>query len=230
MEHIPRRPIIAATDLPMDLQSADALLALAHEIADLEPCASADSWYFRKPSCDDAEAIAVAPAASLVLQTQWKGRALSSIDLIATAARTAHAIGPAHIAEQGLTSVLARKIPLQFGERDVRLSSERLTGCNFVVHEEKYSHYRTGVKPNIIAKYFTLMRIGRGCEDPPAMETAHDSAQTQNYLPAFERAIARLLGDEGGAVLCLAPLEATPSPCFGGGLGWLHVRYFIFQY
>ena len=46
------------------------------------------------------------------------------------------------------------------------------------------------------------MRIARGCENPPAME-AHDSTQTQepkNYPPAFERAIARLLGDEGGYV------------------------------
>ena len=48
---------------------------------------------------------------------------------------------------------------------------------------------------------------------------AHDSAQTQNYLPAFERAIARLLGDEGGAVLCLAPLKATPSPVSWGRVG-----------
>jgi lysozyme family protein len=46
-------------------------------------------------------------------------------------------------------------------------------------------------------KYFTLMRIARGCENPPAME-AQGSAQTQNYPPAFGRAIARLLGDEGG--------------------------------
>jgi len=44
------------------------------------------------------------------------------------------------------------------------------------------------------------MRRGRGCDNPFAMEL-HDSAQTdqaKNYPPAFERAIARLLGDEGG--------------------------------
>jgi len=46
------------------------------------------------------------------------------------------------------------------------------------------------------------MRTARGCENPPAME-AHDNTQTQepkNHPPAFERAIARLLGDEGGYV------------------------------
>jgi hypothetical protein len=67
------------------------------------------------------------------------------------------------------------------------------------------------------------MRNGRGGENPPAME-AQDRTQRQkpkNYAPAFEHAIARLLGDTAGAVLCLAPLKATPSPSsFGGGLGW----------
>jgi len=46
------------------------------------------------------------------------------------------------------------------------------------------------------------MRIARACENPPAME-AQDSTQSQelkNYPPAFERAVARLLGDEGGYV------------------------------
>ena len=46
------------------------------------------------------------------------------------------------------------------------------------------------------------MRIARACENPPAM-AAQDSTQTQelkNYPPAFERAVARLLGDEGGYV------------------------------
>jgi lysozyme family protein len=46
------------------------------------------------------------------------------------------------------------------------------------------------------------MRIARGCENPSAMDLP-GSTQTQkpnNYPPAFERAIARLLGDEGGYV------------------------------
>jgi lysozyme family protein len=48
----------------------------------------------------------------------------------------------------------------------------------------------------------------RACENPPAMEAQDktdktDSTQPQNpksYPPAFERAVARLLGDEGGYV------------------------------
>jgi lysozyme family protein len=49
------------------------------------------------------------------------------------------------------------------------------------------------------------MRIAQGCENPPAMEAEDrtdktDSTQTQKYPPAFERAVARLLGDEGGYV------------------------------
>ena len=60
----------------------------------------------------------------------------------------------------------------------------------------------------ILPKYFTLMRAARACENPPAMEAQDntdktDSTQTQNpksYPPAFERAVARLLGDEGGYV------------------------------
>jgi lysozyme family protein len=56
------------------------------------------------------------------------------------------------------------------------------------------------------------MRIARGCENPRAMEAEYkpdktdktdktDSTQTQtpkSYPPAFERAVARLLGNEGG--------------------------------
>ena len=144
LEHIPRRSIVAATNLPMNLQSADALLALAHQIDDFKPSGERIIRVLENRFGDDAEAIAVASAAFFGLANPVEGPRLERVDLIAITARTAHAIGPAHITEQGFAGVLARKIPLQFGERDVRLCGERFASGNFVVHEEKYSNYGHG--------------------------------------------------------------------------------------
>ena len=49
MADIRRRPIVAASDLATYLQGPNALLALAHQIADLKPCRR-DIAYSRKPS------------------------------------------------------------------------------------------------------------------------------------------------------------------------------------
>ena len=144
LKHIPSRPIISAADLPMDLQSADALLTLPHQIDDLKPRGQRIVGILENRFGDDAEPIPVASATFLGLADPVEGPRLERIDLGALTAWTLHAIGPAHITEQGFAGVLARKIPLQFGERDVRLCGERLTRGNFVVHGEKYSNYGHG--------------------------------------------------------------------------------------
>ena len=142
LEHVPSRTIVAASDLPMDLQSAHSLLALAHQIDDFKPSGQRIVGILENRLSDNAKAIAVAPAAVLVLADPMEGPRLERVNLIAVAARASDAVGPTHIAEQRLAGFLAREVPLQLGERDVRLSGERLTDCNFVVHEEKYSLYR----------------------------------------------------------------------------------------
>ena len=50
MAHIPGGAVVAAADLPMDLQGADALLALRHQVNHLKPRTQADSWYSQRPS------------------------------------------------------------------------------------------------------------------------------------------------------------------------------------
>jgi lysozyme family protein len=48
-------------------------------------------------------------------------------------------------------------------------------------------------------KYFTLMNSFPDCKNPAPMD-AEVNAEPRSYPPAFERAVARLLGDEGGYV------------------------------
>ena len=68
-----------------------------------------------------------------------------------------------------------------------------------------------------------LTRIRRRYWNKTNKTDKTDSTQTQNpksYPPAFHRAVARLLGDEGGAVLCLAPLrQLSPPQVLGGSFG-----------
>jgi hypothetical protein len=142
LKHIPSRPIITAADLAVNLKSADSFLALAHQIDDLKP---SGQWIVRVLEDrlgDDAEAIAVATAAILVLANPVEGPRFERIDLIALAARAAYAVRPTHVAEKGLAGFLIRVIALQLGERDVRLRGQRLSGFNFRVHEENIAIMR----------------------------------------------------------------------------------------
>lgn len=87
----PRCPVIAAADLTMDLQSADSLLALTHQVDDFKPRRERIVSVLENRLGDDGEAIAVAPAAILVLTDPVESLGLESIDLETLAARTLHA-------------------------------------------------------------------------------------------------------------------------------------------
>ena len=141
LTHEPSRPVIAATDHPMDLQSADTLLALTHQVDDLEPDCQRVVGILENRLSDDAESITIAPAAILVLADPVEGFGLKQIDRGVLAARTLDAIGPTHIAEQSLTGIFTRKIPLQLCERDVGLSSKRLASFDLAVHADQYKDF-----------------------------------------------------------------------------------------
>jgi hypothetical protein len=154
LEHIPSCPIVAAADLAMNLKRADSFLGLAHQIDDLEPSLKRIVSILENRFRNDAEAIAVASAAFLGFANPMERSRLERIGLVAIAARTTHAIGPTHIAEQRLTGFLIRVIALQLGERDVRLSGRRLTGGNFVVHKEEYNNHAAECQAQHNTQYF----------------------------------------------------------------------------
>jgi hypothetical protein len=137
--HIPSRAVITALDLPMDLQGADPLLGLRHQVDDLKPSCERIIRVLEYRLGDDAESIVVASAAILVFANLVKRLGRKQVNFRALAARTFHAIRPSLVAKQDLTSVLFAVLLDDFGQRDRRLSGERLPGFDFTVHKEQYS-------------------------------------------------------------------------------------------
>ena len=120
MAHEPSSPIIAALNLAMDLKGADAFLGLAHQIDDLKPSPQRIIGILEYRLGDDAESIAIASTAVFILANPMEGLGLQRIDF-GFSARAFHAIGPTHIAQQLLASVLSRIISHQVRETDRRL-------------------------------------------------------------------------------------------------------------
>ena len=87
MTHEPSSPVVAASNLPMDLQGANSLLALAHQVDDLEPSGQRVVRIFEDRFRDYREAIAIAPTAILVLTYPMEGLGLERIILCALATR-----------------------------------------------------------------------------------------------------------------------------------------------
>ncbi len=63
MTHIPGCAIVAAADLAMDLKRAHALLALSHQVNNLEPSAQRIVSVLENSARDNREAIAILAAA-----------------------------------------------------------------------------------------------------------------------------------------------------------------------
>lgn len=107
--HIPGGFIRSAADLPLDLQSADALLALRHEVDHLEPHAQVVVGVLKDGFGNDGEAIPVPSTAFLALADPVKGLGLQLIDLAIAATRALNAIRPAAFLQELLASFLRRK-------------------------------------------------------------------------------------------------------------------------
>ena len=95
MAHIPSRAVVAASDLAMDLQGADPLLALGHQVNDLEPSPKRIVGILEHGAGNDREAIAVPSATSRIFTDPVKWASLQGIDFRALTARALCAIWPA---------------------------------------------------------------------------------------------------------------------------------------
>ena len=137
--HVPSRPVVARSNLAMDLERADSFLALSHQVDDLKPSRERVISILENRFGDDAETVAVATAAILVLADPMPRLRCKSVNLLALAARAFDAIRPAHVAQQRFARRFVAELLHQLSERDVGLSAKRLASFNFLVHEEEYS-------------------------------------------------------------------------------------------
>ena len=80
------------SDLAMDLQGADALLALRHQVNDLEPCPQRIIGILENRLGDNREAIAVPSPTLLCFADPVKRTRFQQIDFSAVAARTLDAL------------------------------------------------------------------------------------------------------------------------------------------
>lgn len=125
--HIPGRFIGPAADLALNLQSTDALLALGHEVNDLEPDAKVIVGILKDGLGNDREPIAVPSTAVFALADPMKWLGLQFIDLLVVATRATHAIRPAAFLQEFFAGFFGREPLHQLGERLSRLGRHGLT-------------------------------------------------------------------------------------------------------
>ena len=116
MAHIPGCAVVSAPDLAMNLQGTDTLLALRHQVNNLEPGPERIVGILEHGSRDYREAVAVPSAAIFVLTYPVKWAGFERIDFCAMAARALHAIGPALIVQVLLARFLGAESRHQSGQ------------------------------------------------------------------------------------------------------------------
>ena len=87
MAHIPGCPIVATSDLAMNLQGTNAFLALHHQIDDLEPRAQRIVCVLKDSFRNDRESVAVRATAILRFTDPVKGTRFQFIHLLTAACR-----------------------------------------------------------------------------------------------------------------------------------------------
>lgn len=132
MAHIPGGFIRSATDLPLDLQGTDALLALGHEVNDLEPHAQVVVGVFKDSFGNDREAVAIPSAAFLALTNPVKGLGIQLIDFAIAATRALHTILPAAFLQELLAGFFGRKPLHELRKGLSRLGRHRLSSVQMI--------------------------------------------------------------------------------------------------
>jgi len=117
MAHIPGRAVVAAPDLAMNLQRADTLLALGHEIDDLEPGTDWVVGILKDGFCNDRKPIAVPSATVFRFADPVKRLGLQFVDLHVLTARALHAIRPTLLLEKLLARFFGREAFHQLRQR-----------------------------------------------------------------------------------------------------------------
>src|SRR5262249_24212983 len=101
MAHVPSGAVGTGADRAMDLESVDSLLALAHQVDDLEPRAERVVGVLEDRADERGEAVAV-DRALLALPLPGAGEAGG---VVPSATRARDAVRPAHLNEIGHASV-----------------------------------------------------------------------------------------------------------------------------
>lgn len=103
LTHEPSRPIATTSDLPMDLQGTDTLLRLTHQVDDFKPDGQRIVSILENRLSNYGEAIAASLATIFIAACPIERARVERVNLGGRiAAQALNAIGPAHIAEQGL--------------------------------------------------------------------------------------------------------------------------------
>lgn len=141
MAHIPGRPIIAASDLTVNLHGADALLALRHQVDHLEPGPQGVIGVLKDRPGQHRKAVAIPSAALVAFAHPMEGPRLQRINLLILAARTAHALGPTLHLKKPFTRLFRRKERHQLGQRQIRHGRH---GCYLPVSRREHSTFLGG--------------------------------------------------------------------------------------
>jgi hypothetical protein len=131
MAHIPGRAVVPTSDLSVNLQGANTLLALCHQIDDLEPSTQGVIGVLENGLGDNRETVAIPTAAFLVFADPMEWAVFKLIYLFIVAARAAYSIRPAHRLEETFTRFLSREPLHHFGQ------GHRGLCC---IHETEYSN------------------------------------------------------------------------------------------
>ena len=109
MAHIPGRAVVTAPDLAVNLQGTDPLLALGHQVDDLEPGTKRVVGILEYGARNDREAVAVPSTATRVLADPVKRASFQRIDFRALTARALRIIWPALIVQKLLARFFGRE-------------------------------------------------------------------------------------------------------------------------
>jgi hypothetical protein len=117
--HIPSRAIVAAPNLPVNLKRANPLLALSHQINNLEPSAKRVVRILENGARDNGEAIAVFTTAIFVLANPMERASLQLIYLFIVAAWTAYTTRPTQFFQISLASFFRREASFNLRQRNI---------------------------------------------------------------------------------------------------------------
>jgi len=115
--HIPSRPVVAAADLPVNLKGTNSLLALGHQVNDLEPSPQRVVGVFEYRFGDNRKTIAVFSAAILVLAHPMKRAGLKLVYLCTIATWALCAARPSKIAQILFAILFGLKSRRELGQR-----------------------------------------------------------------------------------------------------------------
>jgi hypothetical protein len=114
MAHVPSGAICLASDLPLNLESADALLGIEHLPEHFKPSLQRIFSVIENRSDRYGKAIGLARLVAAHATGPMKGLELQGVDLGVAAARAPHAIRPAALHEELLAGIVGREGHHQF--------------------------------------------------------------------------------------------------------------------